>query len=1116
MSSPIRPGQVHRLSSPRPLPPSHDVAENKSSPLRSTPSLLASTFQPPRSSPLASTSSSTSTSRPPPPPSRSFSAPPRPAPPPPPEEVIDVAVERYSSSRRLLDEWEQIALKYKDVKLEDDDEIDIRTGKIVKDRGRLRAMEKVRFFGDDRSEDEDEEEGLVEEDEDDDGLGGWDLKQFESFDQEEEEALEAGAVEEEEPQHPPPPKSYLYFPPPPPPLVVKKHVVDEGDLKEFLEESRRRKELGLDGDAEDESATGSTGSGSGGGWDEEEQGSYDDEEDGEEAGGLEEGDADEEERQTHQNQLTTLNAFDLSDDDPLASSPIPQEKFHRSASLPATSSTFQRPTPPPTISYPPSSSKHNSFLSRSSPISKSPLKNGSSSTLLSPPRVPPPPIDISDSSDDDEEEDEEEEDEEEDDAFVPLEEEEEQEQAVPMEVDSESDSETEPIENDDDNDGDDLNILPSPFKPKSEPVARSVPPSRSRPSPPSPPSSASPPPSFALTTVEEEDSDSSRTRRRSSRTPVPRDFFSSAGYLPAPLHLSSLPSLTRPQQRPPLPKPFSHIPFSRSASVSNSNNAQQPRFASALPTPPLSSTSSSSSSSSIFNPASSSSSSSLIIDLPTTTAGSSSSIRQVRFASPEEEGDMSPIRPSRKPMHRVTAREQLKPLIARIWADELKGRELLDEAKKQEEEGKKRKKDGEEMGGLGKKGKKSGKGKGKEKAAVVGGGFGFFDRPKSWEEDELEEEEEQEEKPVVNKENVWEDGVEVLMVAPWPGTVEKRTREEKKTESKMIVKRRRILSPETVERMEEEEQEREDPHQSTTTATSTSKRRSSLPNFRPTSSSANLPSNFRIASPAQHVASKNVQPKLERPSPAPPSRLDPSSSLLGDSNPSRTSRPSSSLREDVKPTFDSSWKEIEEVFGPAGTKLAKAEKTFLDTPTLMGTIKRTVALLQLRRGTEKWGEEVVREANEEWKSASSSSSTIPSFLRTDPLSLSLEDDSTSLLPSCSNCLLRDRPSHLADVCLGRLLLPVGTQPDLATSSTAPRRTFCSFLDGADRRPWEKVVTSRWKTKEEEVDGEGIVGASATEPWSLDRFIDSLPDEDASPSTSIQRKRSSSARPRHTL
>lgn len=93
----------------------------------------------------------------------------------------DLPFLRYDSSMRLLSAFESIADKYKDVNPDEDDEIDLRTGEIVVDRGRLRALV-PREFGDGNDEadvDEAEEpqarirDPFLACDNDEDELGGW-------------------------------------------------------------------------------------------------------------------------------------------------------------------------------------------------------------------------------------------------------------------------------------------------------------------------------------------------------------------------------------------------------------------------------------------------------------------------------------------------------------------------------------------------------------------------------------------------------------------------------------------------------------------------------------------------------------------------------------------------------------------------------------------------------------------------------------------------------------------------------------------------------------------------------------------------------------------------------
>ncbi|KAL7418226.1 hypothetical protein BDY24DRAFT_13412 [Mrakia frigida] len=86
----------------------------------------------------------------------------------------ELARQRYANSVRLLTTWEDIVLRYKDLPADEDDEIDLRTGKLVRDRGKLKKMKGTRRFGffsgflvggEEEAEVEDEEGGDEEGDE---------------------------------------------------------------------------------------------------------------------------------------------------------------------------------------------------------------------------------------------------------------------------------------------------------------------------------------------------------------------------------------------------------------------------------------------------------------------------------------------------------------------------------------------------------------------------------------------------------------------------------------------------------------------------------------------------------------------------------------------------------------------------------------------------------------------------------------------------------------------------------------------------------------------------------------------------------------------------------------
>lgn len=165
--------------------------------------------------------------------------------------------DRHASSRRLLSTWEAVARKYKDVTLEEDDEIDLWTGKIVQDRGRLRAMERARDFGapdddddvpsseiteDEESYGSGEEEEVEEEradgdepadedDDEDDDLGGWDESQFESPSRLISPAIAIAGT--------PTGGLRIHFPPPRAALSHARDELDDEDLREFLAEEER-------------------------------------------------------------------------------------------------------------------------------------------------------------------------------------------------------------------------------------------------------------------------------------------------------------------------------------------------------------------------------------------------------------------------------------------------------------------------------------------------------------------------------------------------------------------------------------------------------------------------------------------------------------------------------------------------------------------------------------------------------------------------------------------------------------------------------------------------------------------------------------------------------------
>ncbi|WOO84934.1 uncharacterized protein LOC62_06G008443 [Vanrija pseudolonga] len=113
---------------------------------------------------------------------------------------------REASQRRLYDAWDAISAKYADIRPEEDDEVDIFTGRITVDRGRLRALE-TREFADGLSDGSD----LEEEDDDplpqgpesayfgpdEDELGDWDDRSGLDTQEPPEEVEEEWTVEDE-------------------------------------------------------------------------------------------------------------------------------------------------------------------------------------------------------------------------------------------------------------------------------------------------------------------------------------------------------------------------------------------------------------------------------------------------------------------------------------------------------------------------------------------------------------------------------------------------------------------------------------------------------------------------------------------------------------------------------------------------------------------------------------------------------------------------------------------------------------------------------------------------------------------------------------------------------
>lgn len=126
---------------------------------------------------------------------------------------------RLGSVKQLQASWELLATKYGDIGLEDDDEIDLRTGLIVTDRGRVDRMEPAEFGArrPGEAESSDEEDGEYAESDvsddsssEDDGRPdlprGWKskedreaLEEFLKIDAERQKAFAKATAEEEAP-----------------------------------------------------------------------------------------------------------------------------------------------------------------------------------------------------------------------------------------------------------------------------------------------------------------------------------------------------------------------------------------------------------------------------------------------------------------------------------------------------------------------------------------------------------------------------------------------------------------------------------------------------------------------------------------------------------------------------------------------------------------------------------------------------------------------------------------------------------------------------------------------------------------------------------------------------
>lgn len=837
------------------------------------------------------------------------------------------------------------------------------SGKIVKDRGKLRNMDAVRYFGDDPLSSEDEQDFI---DVDADDLGGWDTNQF-----------ERGSVKDEVDSE----DERSFFGLPAPPIKEKRNILDEHDLKQFMKEERDRKAaLGSDRDDSDGTASEADTDGS----DvrpsrrhRPREADSSDESDGWETPEDVESEDESEDREESEDERSVDDASpEEDDDDPLASSPAPSETFRRI-----------RPPIEPLQQRRPSSA-----LSRSSPpavvapgrrrrrsISFTRISDGSSSEgesgVFSDKEYAPEESDSDNGR-----------------SIGRV-------SALVEEQDDESDDE---VAEESDVDG-----LTSPPPPPKTSAAHH-PPSTVEPrpakfpqrSPLSPPPSQSPPPAF--------DMDSIKLAVASdglfSRGPRPRDPYGSVPPVPynAVASTSSAPHTIPP---PPVTlsatahlRPFFYQP-PRSLSLPPRSSFPYPSphdGPSALPTPPLS-TVSSTSSSSAFS---------------TNSSSLNPGARRVRFeTTAEEEEDMSPLRPTRKPLHRKTSREEIKPLISRAFADELKGKDILAAHRA---ERKKRKRE-ERAGAKEKKTKR-----GKMGLALVDESTGQVGGIENAVEDRASSEE---------RASDTDDKAAA-------GDQEDEERQDPLSKRQpSLSKRRRIVDSESVE-----------PESAPPPASAQDKPVPSLPQ-----PGLSVPHPLQMSSDRRAV--KHESPPVS--AIPPPPFFDPAVKLE---------------QLDPADVAIAELTKLAEILAPPRKPRARdmTVRTFLTTPTLMDSLRSMLALLELRRGTVTWGRgEVTGDDGGVTKEPVAGASCLSSPLApsmclsaTDSVpsryAPGLSDPSSSrstqsALPSCANCLLQDREPELAATCLGRLYLPtVLPLPEHhhtrnSLPGTVPTM-FCSFLD----------------------------------------------------------------------
>ncbi|KAL7421277.1 hypothetical protein Q5752_004162 [Cryptotrichosporon argae] len=142
----------------------------------------------------------------------------------------DFQRKRHNSTQRLRAVWELILDKYGSIAPEDDDEVDLTTGRVTRDRGRIRELaERSYEFGELTDFAVDDDEAGTADGDDDDGIGG---PEYAEFDSDEDELGDWGDRSGLDPQDDAAEPAEMA------PWTAE----DDGDLQEFLRAERKRME----------------------------------------------------------------------------------------------------------------------------------------------------------------------------------------------------------------------------------------------------------------------------------------------------------------------------------------------------------------------------------------------------------------------------------------------------------------------------------------------------------------------------------------------------------------------------------------------------------------------------------------------------------------------------------------------------------------------------------------------------------------------------------------------------------------------------------------------------------------------------------------------------------